>query len=270
MPRSRSRSIESSSCARISRAATVCVQLEDAIGERRLAVVDVRDDREVADVRLVHRRARHDRWWISALQRRRRAACAGGAGAGAEPRGALALSLRRIANSTKDLRGSTAATRRPFGRRPVQGSGVLSRPGETHSPGTYVVSGDLSSGACRVGLGSPGLCSPLRAAELARDQPVHLMRLGHAHRQHRADIDERACDPRGADADRSVRASDTPSRSSSSRHTTHATPREQCRRHDDPRCDHRRLRAFQPPVEADPQTLQPAGTSSPRWRRPCR
>ena len=29
-------------------------QLEDAIGERRLAVVDVRDDREVADVRLVH------------------------------------------------------------------------------------------------------------------------------------------------------------------------------------------------------------------------
>ena len=29
-------------------------QLEDAIGERRLAVVDVRDDREVADVLLVH------------------------------------------------------------------------------------------------------------------------------------------------------------------------------------------------------------------------
>ena len=29
-------------------------QLEDAIGERRLAMVDVRDDREVADVRLVH------------------------------------------------------------------------------------------------------------------------------------------------------------------------------------------------------------------------
>ena len=29
-------------------------QLEDAVGERRLAVVDVRDDREVADVGLVH------------------------------------------------------------------------------------------------------------------------------------------------------------------------------------------------------------------------
>ena len=29
-------------------------QLEDAVGERRLAVVDVGDDREVADVRLVH------------------------------------------------------------------------------------------------------------------------------------------------------------------------------------------------------------------------
>ena len=29
-------------------------QLEDAVGERRLAVVDVRDDREVADVALVH------------------------------------------------------------------------------------------------------------------------------------------------------------------------------------------------------------------------
>ena len=29
-------------------------QLEDAVGERRLAVVDVRDDREVADVLLVH------------------------------------------------------------------------------------------------------------------------------------------------------------------------------------------------------------------------
>jgi hypothetical protein len=29
-------------------------QLQDAVGERRLAVIDVRDDREVADVRLVH------------------------------------------------------------------------------------------------------------------------------------------------------------------------------------------------------------------------
>jgi len=32
-------------------------ELEDAIGERRLAMVDVRDDREVADVRLVHGRS---------------------------------------------------------------------------------------------------------------------------------------------------------------------------------------------------------------------
>jgi hypothetical protein len=31
--------------------------LEDAVGERRLAVVDVRDDREVADAGLVHRRS---------------------------------------------------------------------------------------------------------------------------------------------------------------------------------------------------------------------
>ena len=29
-------------------------QLEDAVGERRLAVVDVRDDREVADTALFH------------------------------------------------------------------------------------------------------------------------------------------------------------------------------------------------------------------------
>jgi hypothetical protein len=33
-------------------------ELENAIGERRLAVVDVRDDREVADVRLVGHGAR--------------------------------------------------------------------------------------------------------------------------------------------------------------------------------------------------------------------
>ena len=29
-------------------------ELEDAVGERRLAMVDMGDDREVADVRLVH------------------------------------------------------------------------------------------------------------------------------------------------------------------------------------------------------------------------
>src|SRR5271163_1440034 len=69
----------------------------------------------------------------------------------------LALMLRRIANSTRIH--SAAATRHVQARRPVQVSRVLSRPGETHSPGTYVVSGDLCSGASRVGLGSPGLCS---------------------------------------------------------------------------------------------------------------
>src|ERR1700759_935912 len=65
-------------------------------------------------------------------------------GAGAP--GAVALSLRRIATSTTGLAGPTAATRQPSGWRPVQVSGVLSRPGETHSPGTYVVSGDLCRG----------------------------------------------------------------------------------------------------------------------------
>ena len=36
-------------------------QLEDAVGERRLAVVDVRDDREVANAVLLHRAQRSDR-----------------------------------------------------------------------------------------------------------------------------------------------------------------------------------------------------------------
>ncbi len=54
MPRSRSSSIESRSCSRISRSDDRAGQLEDAIGERRLAVVDVRDDREVANPVLLH------------------------------------------------------------------------------------------------------------------------------------------------------------------------------------------------------------------------
>src|SRR5271155_725974 len=68
---------------------------------------------------------------------------------------ALAFVIRRIANSTRIY--SAAATRRSSDRRPVQVSRVLSRPGETHSPGTYVVSGDLCSGAGRLGdpSGSP-------------------------------------------------------------------------------------------------------------------
>ena len=40
----------SSTCSFMSRAATVLRELEDAVGQGRLAVVDVRDDREVADV----------------------------------------------------------------------------------------------------------------------------------------------------------------------------------------------------------------------------
>src|ERR1700722_20796326 len=88
---------------------------------------------------------------------------------------ALALSYRRIANSTTGLRGPTAATRRPSGRRPVQVSGVLSRPGETHSPGTYVVSGDL----CRAQAGwasvHPASAQPLRATELPYYATEHLM-----------------------------------------------------------------------------------------------
>jgi hypothetical protein len=44
MPRSRSSSIESSTCAFI---------LEEPIGKRRLAVVDVRDDREVSNPLLI-------------------------------------------------------------------------------------------------------------------------------------------------------------------------------------------------------------------------
>ena len=66
-------------------------QLEDAVGQRRLAVVDVGDDREVADVRLVHG-PRHDRWWHRAST---------GGSRGAARSGALALSVRRIANSTR-------------------------------------------------------------------------------------------------------------------------------------------------------------------------
>ena len=55
IPRSRSSSIESRSCSRITLAHGFAVQLEDAIGERRLAVVDVRDDHEVANAVLLHR-----------------------------------------------------------------------------------------------------------------------------------------------------------------------------------------------------------------------
>jgi hypothetical protein len=49
MPRSRSMSIESSTCASISRSARP-PHLDDAVGQRRLAVVDVGDDREIANV----------------------------------------------------------------------------------------------------------------------------------------------------------------------------------------------------------------------------
>ena len=50
MPRSRSRSMLSRNCASISRACSAPVSLEEPVGERRLAVIDVGDDREIADV----------------------------------------------------------------------------------------------------------------------------------------------------------------------------------------------------------------------------
>jgi hypothetical protein len=43
----------SSTCASISRACSAPVISEETVGQRRLAVVDVRDDREVADETLV-------------------------------------------------------------------------------------------------------------------------------------------------------------------------------------------------------------------------
>jgi hypothetical protein len=49
MPRSRSSAIESSTCACISRACRPAADLDEAVGQRRLAVVDVRDDGEIAD-----------------------------------------------------------------------------------------------------------------------------------------------------------------------------------------------------------------------------
>ena len=54
MPRSRSRSMLSSTCADISRSSQRAGDLEKTVGQRRLAVIDVGDDREVTDVALVH------------------------------------------------------------------------------------------------------------------------------------------------------------------------------------------------------------------------
>ena len=50
MPRSRSRSMESSTCASISRSLKPAAQLDEAVGQRGFAVVDVGDDGKVADV----------------------------------------------------------------------------------------------------------------------------------------------------------------------------------------------------------------------------
>ena len=57
MPRSRSRSIESRYCARMSRASTAPVSSRMRSASVRLAVVDVGDDREVADAGEVHGRS---------------------------------------------------------------------------------------------------------------------------------------------------------------------------------------------------------------------
>jgi hypothetical protein len=93
-------------------------QLEDAIGERRLAVVDVRDDREVADVRLVH--GVH-----YSLD---------GARGGARP-ASVDHPADRQPDEDSFSRGYAPDGFRPTGR-PVQVSGVSRRPGKTQSPGT--------------------------------------------------------------------------------------------------------------------------------------
>ena len=54
MPRSRSRSIESSTCSIISRCCQRAGNFEQAVGQRALAVIDVRNDREIPDEFAVH------------------------------------------------------------------------------------------------------------------------------------------------------------------------------------------------------------------------
>ena len=68
MPRSRSMSIESSTCASISRSDKAAATLNDPIGQRALAVVDVGDDGEVADVVHAAMTCRH-RWAGAATAR---------------------------------------------------------------------------------------------------------------------------------------------------------------------------------------------------------
>ena len=71
MPRSRSRSIESRYCARMSRASTAPVSSRMRSRQRRLAVVDVGDDREVADAGEVHGRSTSYRRGACVAGRRR-------------------------------------------------------------------------------------------------------------------------------------------------------------------------------------------------------
>ena len=54
MPRSRSRSMESRTCSIISRCEQRAGDLEQPVGQRRFAVIDVRDDREIADEFAIH------------------------------------------------------------------------------------------------------------------------------------------------------------------------------------------------------------------------
>ena len=54
MPRSRSRSIESSTCAIISRWLSAPVTSSRRSAKRGFAVIDVRNDREIADMRGIH------------------------------------------------------------------------------------------------------------------------------------------------------------------------------------------------------------------------
>jgi hypothetical protein len=50
MPRSRSMSIESSTCASISRSERPATKVDDPVGQGGFTVVDVGNDREVSDV----------------------------------------------------------------------------------------------------------------------------------------------------------------------------------------------------------------------------
>ena len=77
MPRSRSISMLSSTCSFISRAVSAAGLLDQAVGQRRLAVVDVGDDGEVADAGKRRRHGRASSIFASIGEGRRLAAAFG-------------------------------------------------------------------------------------------------------------------------------------------------------------------------------------------------